>query len=98
MRDRAGEFVIMHEEYKPDIISNRSSDMLVFMSSVLLKAGIPVFPSTKLSMINADKYEMYCFFKDFQPQTLILKDFFVYPKLRESLTDRIVLKPIRSNS
>jgi glutathione synthase/RimK-type ligase-like ATP-grasp enzyme len=92
------EFKIFHEEYKPEIVWNRSSEWLLYNHTLLKKFDYKIFPSSYLSTIASDKYEMYCFLKEFQPYTLLLKDFFVYPELRKKLSDRVVLKPIRSNS
>jgi glutathione synthase/RimK-type ligase-like ATP-grasp enzyme len=93
-----GEFKIFHKEYRPDIVWNRSSEMTTFADCILREANIRFLSSSKLTSIESDKYEMYCFLKEFQPYTLLLKDFFTYPELRKNLSDRVVLKPIRSNS
>jgi len=96
--DEEGEFKVFHDEYKPDIIWNRSNEGQLYFHTILRKSGYDIFPSSYISSIAWDKYEMYCFLKEFQPYTLLLKDFFTYPELRKNLSDRVVLKPIRSNS
>ncbi len=95
--DSGGEFKIFYEPFTPDIIWNRSEDNFLY-SSALLGDIFPIFPSLKLISIASDKYETSLFLKKYQPHTLLLKDFLRSELPRENLSDRVVLKPIRSSS
>lgn len=59
---------------------------------------MPVFPSRKLVTIANDKYEMYLFLKNYQPETTLLKMFFSSESLRKNFPEQLAIKPIRSNS
>lgn len=95
--DKEGNFVTFHEEYRPDVIWNRSWDNWHFYTyNIFEKAWIPIFPSSKVIWIDSDKYEMFLFLEKYQPISLLLKDFFESETSRNKLGEKLVLKPIRS--
>lgn len=96
--DENGQFVTFKEEYRPDVIWNRSWDWQVYAYDLMEKAWIPVFPNSKVFAIDGDKYEMSLFLRKFQPHSILLKDFFESENGRNKFGDKVVLKPIRSFS
>lgn len=92
------DFTIIQSEYRPEVIWNRSRDGSIFSYNIIQNLWIPVFPSFNMTAIASDKYEISLFLKQYQPQTLLVRDFYTNPHFQESLSDMLILKPIRSNS
>lgn len=94
--NESGKFQIFNELYKPDVIWNRSWDGQLYFYNLMEKAGIPVFPSSKVVAIDSDKYEMYLFLWKYQATSALLADFLEHETVQNKLSDKIVIKPIRA--
>lgn len=92
------EFEIFREEYKPDVLWNRTSPGCMYTYNLLEKSGYDIFPNLNLVQLSSDKYEMSLFFEKYQPKTVLLESFFEDQKIQDIFWEKVVLKPIRSNS
>lgn len=83
------------KKYTPDIIRIRNNSGIQYTYNILEKHRI--IPGKNVGEIWSDKYLQYLYFKEFQPTTAILKNFFSNTKIQNGMNEKVVIKPINWN-
>lgn len=85
---------VYHEPYQPDLVWVRMGQALYHVDELFADAPFVTVPSMRLKHIDSDKYQMYQYLKDFQPQSTLLTTYYFYPWLQDQFTKKVVVKPI----
>lgn len=88
-------FSLIENLVKPDYLWKRIS----VWNNYLYKRfhNYKISPTKNIYSIAADKFEMSLYLKDYQPNTCLLEYFFQDDSLQEMFSEKILIKPIRSN-
>lgn len=85
------ELIEVSEQINIDVIRSMCFSWTYYMYQQL--SWIPIICSERIARISNDKYTTSLFLKEFQPRTVLLKDFLEKKKFQESFDKEVVLKP-----